>query len=397
MLAQGPSHCKVAPEEVSKAAAMKEPASSMASHRGLVISTESGFYGAIPRLLTYSPDKIWTFSAPFVVRDLTVCNAVSNVLPHLVALLYALILMIILCFTAFPDGEIGEGKACDAGNVQMCQLEETMKNAKVEFRFLVAFVLAGFVAMTVGTWHSRRTTYAALCGNVRNLIVQLATFLPVDKSNQQLMQERRKLGRWVILAFELALQKARGKMDALETREFLESTKTLLPAEWNAMVAGDRHTTVIAWIQQKCVALQKDGVLLAQALPKISEDISSLGGKANDLMGCLEQDKPYAYSSLVGLLVNINLLIMCTWKGVEWSIWCRSFGDKLFEQSKFWLDVLVLVVWNMSYRALYDLTTTLHNPFGARPLDVYHETISKGLRSLAEQMMEGASVAPEDG
>ena len=230
-------------------------------------------------------------------------------------------------------------------------------------------MLAGFVAMTVGTWHSRRTTYAALCGNVRNLIVQLATFLPVDKSNQQLMQERRKLGRWVILAFELALQKARGKMDALETREFLESTKTLLPAEWNAMVAGDRHTTVIAWIQQKCVALQKDGVLLAQALPKISEDISSLRGKANDLMGCLEQDKPYAYSSLVGLLVNINLLIMCTWKGVEWSIWCRSFGDKLFEQSKFWLDVLVLVVWNMSYRALYDLTTTLHNPFGARPLD----------------------------
>eukprot|EP00439_Symbiodinium_sp_Y106_P012083 s1366_g1.t2 len=358
------SHILSFEQEVSKAAAMKEPASSMASHRGLVISTESGFYGAIPRLLTYSPDKIWTFSAPFVVRDLTVCNAVSNVLPHLVALLYALILMIILCFTAFPDGEIGEGKACDAGNVQMCQLEETMKNAKVEFRFLVAFVLAGFVAMTVGTWHSRRTTYAALCGNVRNLIVQLATFLPVDKSNQQLMQERRKLGRWVILAFELALQKARGKMDALETREFLESTKTLLPAEWNAMVAGDRHTTVIAWIQQKCVALQKDGVLLAQALPKISEDISSLRGKANDLMGCLEQDKPYAYSSLVGLLVNINLLIMCTWKGVEWSIWCRSFGDKLFEQPKFWLDVLVLVVWNMSYRALYDLTTTLHNPFG---------------------------------
>ena len=43
MLAQGPSHCKVAPEEVSKAAAMKEPASSMASHRGLVISTESGY------------------------------------------------------------------------------------------------------------------------------------------------------------------------------------------------------------------------------------------------------------------------------------------------------------------------------------------------------------------
>ena len=42
MLAQGPTHYKVAPEEVSKADAMKEPASSLKSHRGLVISTESG-------------------------------------------------------------------------------------------------------------------------------------------------------------------------------------------------------------------------------------------------------------------------------------------------------------------------------------------------------------------
>ena len=74
--------------------------------------------------------------------------------------------------------------------------------------------------------------------------------------------------------------------------------------------------------------------------------------KANDLMGCLEQDKPYAYSSLVGMLVNINLIIMSTWKGVEWSIWCRSFGGALFEQPKWYLDLLVLVVWNMSYRAL---------------------------------------------
>ncbi|CAE7408104.1 bglB [Symbiodinium natans] len=375
---------------------MKEPTPSLRSYRGLVLTHEAGFFGAIPRLLTYSPEKTWTLLAPLLVRDLTVYNSVLNVIPHLAALFYALLLMTILAFTAFPDGEMGQGKACDAGNVQICQLEETMKNAKSEFRFLVAFVLAGFVATTVGTWNARRTTYASLCGNVRNLIVQLATFIPVDKSNEALCKTRRRIGRWVILAFELAMQKARGSMDSEATCEYLCKQGLALPTEWDAMVKGDRHTTVIAWIQQKCVMLEKEGLIPAQALPKISEDISTLRGKANDIMGCLEMDKPYAYSSLVGMLVNINLFIMCTWKGVEWSIWCRSFGGALFEQPKWYLDILVLVVWNMSYRALYDLTTTLHSPFGARPLDVFHELIAKALRKLADEMMEGASTAPEE-
>ncbi|CAJ1450875.1 unnamed protein product [Effrenium voratum] len=371
---------------------MKEPAVSIISSRGLVLAEEPGFYGNTLRVLTYSPGKVWTLLAPFMVRDLTVHSSMRGVLPHLAALAYALFLMFLLCFVAFPDGEMGS-KACEAGNVQMCQLEETMKNAKSEFRFLVAFVLAGFVAMTVGTWHTRRTTYASLCGNVRNLIVQLATFIPMDRS-EKIMKSRRKLGRWVILAYELAIQKARGKMDSEESFEHLKQAGLVLPEEWHAMVVGDRHTTVIAWIQQTCVDLQRDGHILAQSLPKISEDISSMRGKANDLMGCLELDKPYVYSSLVGMLVNINLLIMSTWKGIEWSIWFRSFGGAIFEQPKWYLDVFVLVTWNMSYRALYDLASTLHSPFGSRPFDVYHETIAKGLRHLSEKMMDGASVAP---
>ncbi|CAE7529568.1 bglB, partial [Symbiodinium pilosum] len=57
--------------------------------------------------------------------------------------------------------------------------------------------------MTVSTWNSRRLGYAALCGNVRNLIVQLATFIPVDKTGQKTLKTRRKLGRYVILAYEL--------------------------------------------------------------------------------------------------------------------------------------------------------------------------------------------------
>ena len=85
---------------------------------------------------------------------------------------------------------------------------------------------------------------------------------------------------------------------------------------------------------------------------------------------------------------------MSTWKGVLWSIWLHSMGGELFAQPKFYFDVLVLLSWNISYAALYDLSYTLHNPFGHRRLDVAHETIGGGIRRLSQQLMEGESHLP---
>eukprot|EP00440_Ansanella_granifera_P009346 gb/GFBE01010128.1/.p1 GENE.gb/GFBE01010128.1/~~gb/GFBE01010128.1/.p1 ORF type:complete len:380 (+),score=67.40 gb/GFBE01010128.1/:1-1140(+) len=361
---------------------------------GLAIGDARGFYGSKPHLLSHSP-RVWTFFGPCLVPDLTVCGSFISVLPHLLALLYALAIMVILCFTAFPDGEMGTRKACAVGNVKICQLEATMKEAKAEFRFLIAFVLAGYVAGTLSSWGARRTSYAALCGGVRNLVVQVATFVPNEKVNAEMTSQRTTLGRWIILAYELAVLKARSSMDSDEGYKFLLQEKLVCEQEWEAMVPGDRHTTVVTWIQQRLVTLHQQGAIPIEYVRKVTEDITSFRGLANDIMGCLNTDRPYAYASLVGLLVNINLLIMSTWKGVEWSTWYNSFGPEVFEQPKWWLDVLVLVVWNMSYRALYDLATILHNPFGPRRLDVPHETVSVGLRKFMEQMMAGANVAPQ--
>ena len=44
----------------------------------------------------------------------------------------------------------------------------------------------------------------------------------------------------------------------------------------------------------------------------------------------------------------------------------------------------------------YDLSSTLHSPFGPRALDVYHESIARGLRTLAEKLMDGASEPPAE-
>ena len=70
--------------------------------------------------------------------------------------------------------------------------------------------------------------------------------------------------------------------------------------------------------------------------------------------------------ALCGLLVNINVFIMSTWKGVEWSVWFQSFGGpKLVEQPKWWVDMLVLVSWNVSYKCLYDITYVRLSLFNA--------------------------------
>jgi hypothetical protein len=117
--------------------------------------------------------------------------------------------------------------------------------------------------------------------------------------------------------------------------------------------------------------------------------------QANDLMSSLDRDKPFPYTSLTGLLIKINLFIMSTWKGVQWSIWLRTFGDDIWQQPKFYADILVLLSWNVSYAALFDLSQTLHNPFKFRRIDVAHETISKGIRQLGVALMGPGNLPPE--
>ena len=143
------------------------------------------------------------------------------------------------------------------------QLNDTLLAAKTEFRFLIAFILAGFVGVTVNIWYMRRKNYAALCGSCRNLLIQLATFVPFDADNLQLMATRQKLARWVSLAYELAILKARGHMDSDQGYGHLVEVGLLEPAEWECLVNGDRHSTVIFWIQREVMRMGEKGLIHA--------------------------------------------------------------------------------------------------------------------------------------
>jgi hypothetical protein len=62
-------------------------------------------------------------------------------------------------------------------------------------------------------------------------------------------------------AFELAMLKSRGNMDSDEGRAYLEGVGLLAPGEWAALVHGDRHTTVMWWINIQVRQLSDEGVI----------------------------------------------------------------------------------------------------------------------------------------
>lgn len=270
---------------------------------GLVQGAAPGFSGHDgPKLLTFLPGKVSNFGSLLHSRDLTVCSRLGGLSYQLGMLAYTVVLMLFLSADVFwPDG-----KGCDGGkNKQMCQLNTTLEAAKSEFRFLIAFILAGFVARSVGMWQRRRTNYASLCGNARNLNVQIAGLLPIDPGESDLISARQMLGRWVMLAFELAVLKSRGQIDSEEARMFLVDEGLLIEGEWEAMVPGDRHTTVFWWLQYHLARLVDTGWLTEQRLATLSESIKDMRAQANDLMSSLDRDAPFPYANLCGILVSV--------------------------------------------------------------------------------------------
>ena len=343
------------------------------------------------KIFTYNGDMIRQLLVPFLSADMSVCYSNSMWFRHLGYVTYAIVLMVYLAEVWYPDTEMGEVGApigaCPKDspiNKNMCAFEDTMSFAKGEFRFLIAFILAGYVASAVGRWKEVRTDYASLCGNTRNLILNINSILPQTSKIED--DCRGTATRWALCAYELAVLKSRGHMDSPQGRQYLEENGDLQPGEWDVLAPGDRHTAVLFWLQTLITELVHAEDLEGEMALKLCEDISSFRAKANDMMSSLNRDRPFPYVALCGLLVKLNVFIFSTWKAIEWSAWLKTFGYAgLFGgQIRIWADFLVLFVWNVSYMGLYDLGYYLNNPFGNRRIDVPHEAISGGLHRLGK-------------
>ena len=148
-------------------------------------------------------------------------------------------------------------------------------------------------------WYARRKNAAALYGATRNMVIQLATFVPlVDESAAPMGRDgggapldsgtlkvlRHDMGRWAIVALELAFLKAEGLMDSEQGRDYLETQGLLKPGEWKAMVVGDRHSTVFFWIQMAGTRLHRAGLVTSTELGALCAAVTGMRAQANDIM-----------------------------------------------------------------------------------------------------------------
>lgn len=338
---------------------------------------------------------------------------------HLIYTVIALAMQFVLGHDyAFPDGIDPETeRACaNFGNHKMCGLEVSLERAQVQLRFLTPFVLGGWIVSTVGLWTARRTAYLALCGAVRNMNVNLGSLLPLpddlpmdakDTSSakaqrehkariRSLLHARKTMARWSLLGYELSVLKARGQIDVEETAiPHLKHLGLLKDGEWEAMVPGDRHTTIWLWMQTKTVKLGNQGVIdQVHHVQTICSAITLIRDRANDLMSALNRDQPFPYASITGVLVNFFLLLNALWKGVEWAIWFYEVGPQIYYTPKMYIEIAVLLITSLLFGILYDLSQVLYNPFGMRPIDLPHVAVGGGIRKMARAFASGDYLPP---
>jgi len=275
---------------------------------------------------------------------------------------------------AFPDGK----PACledNSVNTNTCYMVITITNGADALRFLTGFILGGFLLSSVNLWRLRRTSYAALCGSTRNLLINICSIV----ENQT---EKTVMVRWVLLGYELAVLKGRGMIDTTHAVRYLERHELVQSNEWESMVDGDRHTTVWFWIQSKANKLRMAKSIDSIAFQIICNAVTLSRDKANDLMSCLDRDHPSPYIFICAFLTNFNLIFNSVATGLLWSTWMYKHGFAVYAEPGMWAEVVVLFLYSSILAMLFDVCALLYNPFGGRDIDINHCDIGNGIRKL---------------
>jgi len=271
----------------------------------------------------------------------------------------------------------------DTKNSNICDLVETFKWGNNQLIFLTAIVLGGYIVATINMWRLRRINYMILLGSIRNLTIQIGTLVRKQSVNKVMnneeeeqenitwLDERHKMLRWAVLGFELAVLKARNKMDTDQGRKRLEDKELLREGEWENMVNEDRHTTVWYWIQRKAVTLTDQGVISSeQTLQIICTMVTRTQGHADDLMNQIAYDHCPVYTSVVGITIFYTIVNFILWKGFQWAIWFYDTNGAVWKEPRMYFEVLISISYTTILAAVFDIDKVMHSPFGLREIDL---------------------------
>jgi len=351
-------------------------------HLTLTRVLSPSFFGVpAERLVTYSPSKV-----PFLEQTLPGggIGAFTDLWIWVISLACCAAAVAIMAFT--PE-EASHTVLEQLGAVQ--QVGEAIST-------LVAFLVGRFVTQVVAAWAARRASYSSMCNAMRDLLLVLSGCVsvsaaggnsPEPRSLDAVRRSRALLGRYVLLASELAVLKPRGHLDSDRGRAHLEALDLLRAGEWEAMVKGDRHTSVLGWIHAGCVDLHRRGLLETAHLEPICHAVTAARTLSNDLMSSSKRDLPLPYANLVAWLVRLAVMLQTIVVGLQ-----MHQMDEL--SSKIYATIGVFL-YAYLFHAFVGIHRVLHNPFLDRLIDVTHErNVSEGLRRLAEGLMRGTDSLP---
>uniref|UniRef100_A0A7S1BBL0 Bestrophin homolog n=1 Tax=Corethron hystrix TaxID=216773 RepID=A0A7S1BBL0_9STRA len=205
-------------------------------------------------------------------------------------------------------------------------------------------------------------------------------------NDEESLNLRKTMLRWVLLGYELAILKARDQIDTHAGRLHVNQLGLLDGNEWEKMVDGDRHTTVWWWIQAKACQLHSQEVILVQDKKHLSDQIALMRKMANDLMSRIDRDLPIPYSTIVGLLVTLNLASLSVSHGIHLAILNYNSDGSSWKMYSTYVEIIGHFLYNVLFALLFDISQILYNPFGTRSIDVPHEAVSAGIRKLAREV-----------
>ena len=274
---------------------------------------------------------------------------------------------------------------------------------------LCTYLIAGFVALCVNQWYKRRLYYIALLGNLKCFIVIMNGILaaPAHKGWEQAgpaheemkvdaATARATLSRYAVLVLELAILKQRGHQDSPEGRAWLETEGCVdaRKAEWERMVPGTRHLTVLSWMVTVLRQCFDKGLL--RELHTLLDLVEKARSNSSDMMDRTLYDMPFAYHHLVVVIVKVLIYSVAILMGAiaSGSQDATSTGGNIpLEQPRrragtaFFASVISMII-SLAFQGLLDISCVLHNPFGHKDNDIPHEALSAGLRAFADGLRD---------
>lgn len=365
----------------------------------IALTSELGFFGAIPRIWGYKPSRVHGWLALFTLSDMTVFSGSKRMVVRIIGYVGCVMLIANTVSDSFFT-------------LYLASLSYTVNASK----FVIGIVIGTFVSLVLSRWFARRQQYGGAAGKARLLAIKLAALTdpPRDsdmKDLSSLARSRAKLSRWLLLSLELAWLRANGNIGSTDVvrlthatppphpsaapcrgsprglcesvtlltlgaqEHYLSNLNLLGAGEWELLQKPVReaHTIAWSWIEKEIWRLVRRGFGSPQLAEMASSVVSEIQGKADMMQMGMDWDIPYPFKHLIHICVEATLFFHA------FEIASLGFenragsGDVWF--CTCFLNMLVAAFLCTLLTGFLDMHIVLHSPFGRRRIDIPHEAL----------------------